>query len=150
MMENFPAYFLVDHIRVYQDLRYDSAFYHLNASVLSNNNVNVLPCSDNSQTIGCSTKEYPTRRYIDAHPHAYTESESDRLKPLKPIYHGGHKCTFMDQDQAINSDNLLTNKGSLECGYGVCDESKRCKCDKGYTGPTCKVSLRASYIDLLI
>jgi EGF-like domain len=87
-----------------------------------------------SQTIGCSTQDFPSRRYINAHPQAYTESQDATDVPLKPIDHGGQTCTGV-----FNPNEGFDNPGDLECGYGVCNKFKRCECKSGYTGPTCKV-----------
>lgn len=98
MLSNFPAHFLIDYIRIYQDQ------------------------DDPSHIVGCSTKEYPTRTYISAHPTIYTENlDGSITKPLKPIQRGGHSCSI-----------------DKHCGEtGKCQDNK-CIChDDRYTGPNC-------------
>lgn len=96
--QNFPAYFLVDYIRLYQDK------------------------SNPNHTIGCSTQNHPTKKFIDAHPYMYM-SEHDKV-PLKPIQHGQGSCK-------VDSD----------CGsYGRCSTHLPhvCEClTKNFTGPHC-------------
>jgi hypothetical protein len=121
MRENFPAYFLVDYIRVYQDLE------------------------DANQTIGCSTKRYPTRRYIQAHSQAYAEAAvGASTVPLQPIARGGQSC--LGVTASLNSASA--NIGDLECGKGYCNQHQRCVCDEGYTGPDCKAYVAYNDVDL--
>jgi beta-glucan synthesis-associated protein KRE6 len=67
MCNNFPAYFLVDYVRVYQAV------------------------GDDSQIVGCSTPTHPTSRYIKGHQSKFM-SEGDKM-PLQPIAQGGADCT---------------------------------------------------------
>jgi len=67
MCQNFPANFLIDSIRVYQNP------------------------NDKNQTVGCSTPTHKSRRFIQAHKNLYMD-EGDK-EPLRKIAHGGGKCT---------------------------------------------------------
>eukprot|EP01033_Poteriospumella_lacustris_P011405 gene11405-8116_t len=66
MCSLFPAAFLVDYVRVYQNPR------------------------DARQHLGCSPPRHPTRRYIDAKRGAYQHAGDSQ--PLLPIQRGGGAC----------------------------------------------------------
>ena len=87
--------------------------------------------SDVKQIVGCSTKEHPSRHYIQAHNQLFTESIDPYLKPLKSIEKGGGKCRDISTENNLNSNN--------ECGYGICNKHHKCQCQDGYVGPNCKV-----------
>jgi hypothetical protein len=93
--KTLPAEFHIDFVRVYQKK------------------------NDSSQTIGCNPKEYPTKRFIDAH--AYRYKGGDQVTPLLPQISGTGHC-----------------KKDTDCGEGKCFR-KRCTCNKGWTGPRCLV-----------
>lgn len=97
--------------------------------------------SDPQQTIGCSTKTHPTRKFIQVaiflfrlsavayyftkgHAKLYMK-DGDNI-PLLPVMHGGGKCS-------LNSD----------CGnFGVCSDRHECDCfNDTYTGPHCLVTI---------
>lgn len=96
--KSLPADFYIDYVRVYQNKKNDS-----------------------KQTVGCNPKEYPTKRFINAH--AYRYKGGSQATPLLPILNGGGKC---HNDQ--------------KCGQGKCVSGK-CKCPADWTGPTCLVSI---------
>lgn len=92
--QTLPAYFHVDYVRVYQNK------------------------NDSSQTIGCNPKEYPTKKFIQAHAYRYKTLLDPH--PLKQIKVGGGAC-------AVDED----------CGtHGHCYHEK-CKCDEDWVGSTC-------------
>lgn len=95
--KTLPADFKIDYVRVYQNKK------------------------DSRQTLGCNPKEYPTKRFIDAH--AYRYKGLDQALPLRPIKTGGGKC-----------------KNHENCGEGQCHYQK-CKCNANWQGPHCLVSL---------
>jgi hypothetical protein len=67
MIENFPASFLIDYVRVYQSEE------------------------DKDQLVGCSPPNYPTKKYIIGHKDKYKEEHD--LNPLKDIVIGGDICS---------------------------------------------------------
>lgn len=95
--QNFPAHMEIDYVRVYQ--AYNSS----------------------KQNLGCSTKERPTKRFIEAHKTRY--KTSSQAEPLLPIQQGGASCRVQ-----------------FDCGgpgKGTCVGGS-CQCNVGYTGPTCR------------
>eukprot|EP00904_Undaria_pinnatifida_P011974 jgi/Undpi1/7907/HiC_scaffold_24.g10379.m1 len=92
-----PAEFIVDSVRVYQAK------------------------NDSSHTLGCDTKEYPTRDFIKAHEHRYMDQDGER--PMLPVQTGGGSC-----------------RGREDCNGEECDRRKRCKCGEGWTGPHCRAA----------
>eukprot|EP01035_Chromulina_nebulosa_P018226 gene18226-23895_t len=78
MAQNFPAHFLVDYVRVYQNKQ------------------------NPNHTVGCSTLTHPTKKYIKAHPELFTEpntlAAANRL-PLKSVMNGGMTCDPKRNDQ---------------------------------------------------
>lgn len=94
--QNFPNHFEIDYVRVYQ------AF------------------NSSSQSLGCSTKDRPTKRFIEAHRMRYMTSA--QTSPLLPIKVGGASCQ-------ATSECGGPSRGT--CAYGTC------KCMPGFTGPSC-------------
>ena len=94
MCNNFPAYFEIDWVRVYQKQ------------------------NDSRYTVGCSTTEYPSSRYIKGHKKLFM-GEQDK-EPLKAISQGGDSCSSDD-----------------DCGQGTCNEQNICVCDSDFVGPNC-------------
>ncbi|KAJ1458594.1 beta-glucan synthesis-associated protein-domain-containing protein [Pelagophyceae sp. CCMP2097] len=66
--ETLPAAFLIDSVRVYQNLK------------------------DPAQKVGCSTDTHPSKKYIEGHKIHYSDPDSDFNDPLRPIQTGGAKC----------------------------------------------------------
>lgn len=88
MCSNFPAYFLIDYVRVYQAV------------------------GDDEQIVGCSTPTHPTSRYIKGHESKYM-AEGDKL-PLQPIAQGGAGCT---QDAECGMGTCARLKCMCNKGY---------------------------------
>jgi len=103
-----PAEYKINWVRVYQDK------------------------NDPKQKLGCSTKERPTRKFIEAHEEKYMQAGD--AHPLKPIRKGGGKCSLTPP----------TNKTVPEsCGgvsHGACSPATKppsCTCTEGWTGSHC-------------
>ena len=103
MCDNFPAEFEIDWVRLYQKV------------------------NDSSQTIGCSTTDYPTSRYIKGHKKLFM-GEHD-TEPLQPQIVGGALC-----------------EAHIDCGKGKCITGI-CECEKNWVGPNCLASLGWNDID---
>lgn len=79
-----------------------------------------------SHTLGCSPPSRPTAEWIKGHERRYVLWNSPiGTKPLRSIQNGGMPC-----------------QGNATCGLdrgaGYCDPaSKRCQCNKDWTGPSC-------------
>ena len=99
--EMLPAHYLIDHVRVYQN-KYDK-----------------------SMTVGCNPREFPTKRFIQAHEYRYMKL-TDKVS-LQPLVTGGEDC-----------------KSDGYCGEGVCREFK-CQCRPGWMGPRCLVIKRSAF-----
>jgi len=110
MCKNFPAYFLIDYIRVYQDE------------------------SEKAHKVGCSTPEHPSSRYIEAHSNIF--SVDGQKQPLHPISHGGGVCKS-DIDCGLGPTRDGQPPHQLDqiasCVQGKCN----CLTTK-FTGPYCK------------
>lgn len=109
MMEEDKPEFKINWIRVYQDP------------------------DDETQKVGCSTPERPTKTFIEANADRYKMPEDEQ--PLKDITQGRGKCT-----PALDID--LTKSGPNNCGgssRGVCTIGNVCECKDGWTGPFCQV-----------
>jgi hypothetical protein len=115
MIDNFPAHFLMDYVRVYQ-------------------RTEVANSTEQSQSIGCSTPRYPTAEYIKAHASAY-KSKTDEA-PLKPVATGGAKCR--PEGEGKTGYYETRNLGGGPCGFGNCVKG-HCVCWPNFTGPNCKV-----------
>lgn len=88
MIENFPAEFLIDYVRVYQAE------------------------DDINQIVGCSTASHPSRKYIEGHKDRYMEKGQNQ--PLKELERGGAIC----HDNAIcTHGNCIKNKCVCNDGY---------------------------------
>ncbi|GMH75222.1 hypothetical protein TrST_g4315 [Triparma strigata] len=90
--DNIPSSFDVDWVRIYQ---------HSEAI-----------------NLGCSTKDKPTRKYIQGNEEKFKRPEDD--VPIKSVRRGGGDC---DVDG--------------ECGGGGKCDNGGCVCGEGYTGPMC-------------
>ncbi len=104
--KTLPAEFKIDYVRVYQNK------------------------DDPLQTIGCNPKEYPTKRFIQAHEYRYKDLNSPQA--LKPVVTGGGSCKEDDS-----------------CGEGSCHYQK-CRCSMGWQGPHCLVSSSLPIFEKLI
>ncbi|CAM9322280.1 unnamed protein product [Pylaiella littoralis] len=93
----FPAEFVIDHVRVYQAR------------------------NDSSHTVGCDTKEYPTRDFILANHERYKDPSDDDV--MLPVQVGGGSCSTSD-----------------DCNGNECFEGKKCKCTDMWTGPQCRAA----------
>ena len=82
MIENFPAEFLIDYVRVYQTE------------------------DDENQIVGCSTKPHPSRKYIEGHKDRYMEA--GQKQPLKDLVKGGASCH--DDDTICTYGRCIKNK----------------------------------------
>jgi hypothetical protein len=76
MIANFPAYFLIDYVRVYQ----------LSSDVANE--------TDYVNRVGCSPPRFPTADYIKGKADVF-KSKGDK-EPLKPVAHGGASCSVDD------------------------------------------------------
>lgn len=83
--------------------------------------------ADPKHSIGCNPKAFPTKRFIMAHEYRYKSTHD--VHALKPTVNGGARCL---------SDQTGKSTSSSRCGEGECVNS-RCRCKKGWTGPTCLV-----------
>lgn len=108
-MMNRPAEYKINYVRVYQDK------------------------ADPKQKVGCSTKERPTKTFIEAHEEKYMQEGDEH--PLKEIKNGGGKCSM-----TAPTDEILPQS----CGgktHGKCSfETKKldsCVCNANWTGPHC-------------
>mmetsp|Transcript_16331 Transcript_16331/g.35295 ORF Transcript_16331/g.35295 Transcript_16331/m.35295 type:complete len:695 (+) Transcript_16331:213-2297(+) len=103
-----PAEYKVNYVRVYQDK------------------------NDPKQKVGCSTKERPTRKFIEAHEKKYMQDGD--VHPLKPIQHGGGTCSLT----APTKEPLPKFCGGK--ARGVCQSKTKpstCECLENWTGPHC-------------
>eukprot|EP00520_Triparma_pacifica_P001309 CAMPEP_0118668902 /NCGR_PEP_ID=MMETSP0785-20121206/20602_1 /TAXON_ID=91992 /ORGANISM="Bolidomonas pacifica, Strain CCMP 1866" /LENGTH=535 /DNA_ID=CAMNT_0006563523 /DNA_START=149 /DNA_END=1753 /DNA_ORIENTATION=+ len=100
--ENLPAVFEIDHVRVYQR---------------------------EGETLGCSTKDRPTKLFIEGHKERYMK-EGD-VSPLKPIAVGGGSCTY-------NLSGDVSNPSSTTCGVGGTCDKGYCACKEGWVGSMCR------------
>jgi len=107
-MMDKPAEYKVNYVRVYQDKK------------------------DKKQKVGCSTKERPTRKFIEAHEEKYMQAGD--VHPLKPIQNGGGKCTLTPPTNETYPES---------CGgasHGLCSPKTKpptCTCIGDWTGPHC-------------
>ena len=88
MIENFPAEFLIDYVRVYQAE------------------------DDTNQIIGCSTESHPSRKFIEGHKDRYMEK--GQKEPLKPLAVGGATC---HENTECMFGNCIKNKCVCIDGY---------------------------------
>jgi len=98
LCQNLPAHFLIDWIRVYQ------------------------PEGDKRMSVGCETKEHPSKKWIQGHPKWYAAPGSKI--PMLDVADGGGKC-----------------KADAQCGggaRGACTAQGTCACAPDWTGPNCK------------
>ena len=88
MIENFPAEFLIDYVRVYQ------------------------ADGDGSQIVGCSTEAHPSRKFIEGHLQNYM-SKGEK-QPLQPIEIGGGSCK---ENEDCSYGNCTNHKCICNEGY---------------------------------
>ncbi|KAL7561448.1 hypothetical protein ACA910_020271 [Epithemia clementina (nom. ined.)] len=118
-----PAEFLIDYIRVYQDL------------------------NDASHTLGCNPPQYPTRDLIEAQKAKYIFNSWIKDEPLDTIQHGSGVCTTDDDcgqtalaqgRQAAQQELAVDNTTSSTTTTPRCEQG-RCVCpDFLWTGPHCQ------------
>jgi len=107
-MMSKPAEYKINWVRVYQDK------------------------NDPKQKVGCSTKERPTKTFIEAHEKKYKRAGD--AHPLKPIQNGGGKCSLTPPTNLT----LPESCGGIE--HGKCSYKTKpptCTCSKNWTGPHC-------------
>lgn len=124
MCSLFPANFLIDYVRVYQNK------------------------GNPNHTVGCSTPSHPTRKFIEGHPSLYMSS-TDSI-PLHPVQHGGATCaTDADCNQAAGGGTCQEVPSSWSWLLGSTANQHLCQCAKNgnYTGPTCKAAIGFDDID---
>mmetsp|Transcript_5567 Transcript_5567/g.13916 ORF Transcript_5567/g.13916 Transcript_5567/m.13916 type:complete len:703 (-) Transcript_5567:494-2602(-) len=107
-----PAEYRINYIRVYQDK------------------------DDPKQKVGCSTKERPTRKFIEAHEKKYMQKGD--IHPLKPIQNGGGSCSLSANATAPMPESC----GGITRGTCMRKTSNskpypHCRCEVGWTGPHC-------------
>ncbi|KAL7540766.1 hypothetical protein ACHAXR_010368 [Thalassiosira sp. AJA248-18] len=103
-----PAEYKVNYVRVYQDK------------------------NDPKQKVGCSTKERPTRKFIEAHEKKYMKEGDDH--PLKPIQNGGGTCSLTAPQKKV----IPQSCGGVS--HGTCQSKTKppsCQCNGNWTGPHC-------------
>ena len=124
MIDNFPAHFLLDYVRVYQAV------------------------DDDTQVVGCSTLTHPSSTFIKVLVFVYKlyivdsslNGDIVMLQGNKERYMGKHDKEMMKTvakgDAPCKSDSDCTAPGR---DLGSC-EKNRCICNAGFTGPRCLVS----------
>lgn len=78
--------------------------------------------NDSRMSVGCDIPSHPSKLWIEAHKYRYMRL-GDK-EPIKKVKVGGGKC-----------------KGEEHCHKGSCHWGK-CRCEEGWTGPWCQVTLK--------
>jgi len=96
LCQNFPAAFLIDYVRVYQD------------------------STNTDQVIGCSPDSHPTAAFIQGNQPLYMNNPPmpGEVAPLVSVANGGAACT-----RALDCGNGDISMGSCTGGVCVCSEA---------------------------
>ena len=86
---NFPAFFEIDYVRVYQ------------------------ATDDSKHFLGCSPPSRPTKEFIAARQDRY--KLPDQVQPLKPVLAGGGSCTTNGSDCGTLERGMCSSKGLCIC-----------------------------------
>lgn len=85
--------------------------------------------NDETQKVGCSTPERPTRRFIEAHESLY--KQVGEAHPLKGVQVGRGMC----RAGVTNVTSIRDTCGGPE--RGRCTQGRVCECKEGWVGPHC-------------
>lgn len=101
--ENFPAFFEIDYVRVYQAV------------------------NESKHVLGCSPADRPTELFIKGHAERYTD-QGNRV-PLQSVQCGGAVCTH-DANCSSRVNGRCSNRGVCQCYEG--NTGPNCLAHAGY------------------
>lgn len=87
---------------------------------------------EDAVNVGCDPEAAPTAEWIQKHRKDYLAPGDE--EPLKAVVPGGAACTPAPK---LRINRWLAKNST--CGlHGTCGDNGACRCDAGWTGPTCR------------